>query len=308
MTAPSSKRSAWRCSRWAWLSSFPAPWETARRPLLRPSALKQLSVEELMDIEVTSVSKRPEKLADAASAIQVITGDDIASSGATSIPEALRLASNLEVAQIDSRQWAITARGFNNVFADKMLVLIDGRSVYTPLYAGVYWDVQDTLLEDLDRIEVISGPGATQWGSNAVNGVINITTKSAKDTQGGLLEGGGGTELLGFGGGALRRRAGARRLFPGLREVFRPRRVGDSQRPERGRRLADGPGRVSGGLGQVGGRPPHAAGGPLQRQRHRSPAQATSASTAATCSAAGRARSPKIPTSSFRFTTTAPTG
>src|SRR5213078_2387135 len=99
---------------------------------------------------------------------------------------------------IDSRQWAITARGFNNVFADKMLVLIDGRTVYTPLYAGVYWDVQDTVLPDLDRIEVISGPGATQWGANAVNGVINVTTKHAKDTQGLQVVGGGGTEFRGF--------------------------------------------------------------------------------------------------------------
>lgn len=165
------------------------------RALPAPSVLKNMSMEQLMDIVVTSVAKRPEKLSEAASAIQVITGDDIRRAGATSLPEALRLASNLEVAQIDSRQWAITARGFNNVFADKMLVLIDGRTVYTPLYAGVYWDVQDTMLEDLDRIEVISGPGATQWGANAVNGVINITTKSAKDTQGVLLVGGGGTEL-----------------------------------------------------------------------------------------------------------------
>jgi iron complex outermembrane receptor protein len=157
--------------------------------------LKKMSVDELLDIQVTSVSKRPEKLSEAASAIQVITGDDVRRSGASSLPEALRLASNLEVAQIDSHQWAISARGFNNVFADKMLVLIDGRTVYTPLYAGVYWDVQDTMLEDLDRIEVISGPGATQWGSNAVNGVINVTTKSAKDTQGGLLVTGVGTEL-----------------------------------------------------------------------------------------------------------------
>ena len=148
-----------------------------------------------MDLVVTSVAKRPEKLSEAASAIQVITGDDIRRAGSTSLPEALRLASNLEVAQVDSRQWAISARGFNNVFADKMLVLVDGRTVYTPLYAGVYWDVQDTMLADLDRIEVISGPGATQWGANAVNGVINVTTKSAKDTQGGLLVAGGGTEL-----------------------------------------------------------------------------------------------------------------
>ena len=160
-----------------------------------PNTLKKMSIDELMGLEVTSVSKRPEKLFEAASAIQVLTGEDIQRSGATSIPEALRLAGNLEVAQIDARQWAITARGFNNVFADKMLVLIDGRSVYTPLYAGVYWDVQDTSLADLDRIEVISGPGATQWGANAVNGVINITTKSAKETQGGRVSAGGGTEL-----------------------------------------------------------------------------------------------------------------
>ena len=159
------------------------------------STLKKMSVDELMDLEVTSVSKRPEKLSEVASAIQVITGDDIRRAGATSLPEALRLASNLEVAQVDARQWAISARGFNNVFADKMLVLIDGRTVYTPLYAGVYWDVQDTMLEDVDRIEVISGPGSTQWGANAVNGVINVTTKSAKDTQGGLLVSGAGAEL-----------------------------------------------------------------------------------------------------------------
>jgi iron complex outermembrane receptor protein len=156
---------------------------------------------------VTSVSKRAEKLSETASAIQVITGEDIRRSGASSLPEALRLASNLEVAQVDSRQWAISARGFNSTSANKLLVLIDGRAVYTPLYAGVFWDVQDTMLEDIDRIEVISGPGATLWGANAVNGVINITTRSAKDTQGLLLLGGGGTELRDFGafryGGAL---------------------------------------------------------------------------------------------------------
>ncbi|MBC7366130.1 MAG: TonB-dependent receptor [Undibacterium sp.] len=180
----------------------PAPRAAAQSdPVLPPSStLKKFSMEQLLDVVVTSVSKRPERLLDTASAIQVITADDVRRAGATSIPEALRLASNLQVAQIDSRQWAITSRGFNNLFADKLLVLIDGRSVYTPLYAGVYWDVQDTLLEDLDRIEVISGPGATQWGANAVNGVINITTKSARDTQGGLLLGGGGSELRSSGG------------------------------------------------------------------------------------------------------------
>jgi iron complex outermembrane recepter protein len=160
-----------------------------------PGTLKTLTIDQLLDLDVTSVSRRPERLFTTASAIQVVTGEDVRRSGATSLPEALRLATNLEVAQIDSRQWAITARGFNNVFADKMLVMIDGRSVYTPLYAGVYWDVQDTLLADLDRIEVISGPGGTLWGANAMNGVINITTKSAKDTQGGLIDAGVGGEL-----------------------------------------------------------------------------------------------------------------
>lgn len=179
-----------------WATALPAQ---TRPPLPSPNALKKMSLDELMDIQVTSVSKRPEKLSETASAIQLITDEDIRRSGATSLPEALRLASNLEVAQVDARQWAITARGFNNVFADKMLVLIDGRTVYTPLYAGVYWDVQQTMLTDLDRIEVISGPGATQWGANAVNGVINVTTKSAKDTQGTLVSAGGGTELRGAG-------------------------------------------------------------------------------------------------------------
>ena len=165
-----------------------------------PSELKKFSLDELLNLEVTTVSRRPEKLNEAPSAIQVITGEDIRRSGATSIPEALRLAPNLEVAQVDSRQWAISARGFNNTVANKLLVLIDGRTVYTPLFAGVFWDVQDTLLADIDRIEVISGPGGSLWGANAVNGVINIITRSAAETQGFYLEGGGGTELRGFGG------------------------------------------------------------------------------------------------------------
>lgn len=165
-----------------------------------PAQLKKLSLEDLMNLEVTSVSRRPEPYNRAAAAIQVITSEDIRRSGASSIPEALRLANNLQVAQIDARNWAITARGFNATTANKLLVLIDGRSVYTPLFSGVFWDVQDYLLEDLERIEVISGPGATLYGANAVNGVINIISKSAKDTQGLLLTGGGGTELRGFGG------------------------------------------------------------------------------------------------------------
>ena len=174
---------------------------------LSAEALKSLSIEQLMSVEVTSVSKRPERLAQAASAIQVITREDIRRSGASSLPEALRLATNLQVAQVDARQWAISARGFNGTTANKLLVLIDGRTVYTPLFSGVFWDVQDVLLADIDRIEVISGPGATLWGSNAVNGVINVITSHSKDTPGLLVSGGGGMELRGFGnaryGGAL---------------------------------------------------------------------------------------------------------
>src|SRR2546422_1294895 len=170
-------------------------------------ALKRLSIDQLMNIEVTSVSRRAERLSHAASAIQVITQEDIRRSGASSLPEALRLATNLQVAQVDSRQWAISARGFNSPAANKLLVLIDGRTVYTPLYSGVFWDVQDVDLADIDRIEVISGPGPTLWGANAVNGVINVITRNSGDTQGLLVSGGGGTELRGFGnaryGGAL---------------------------------------------------------------------------------------------------------
>jgi iron complex outermembrane receptor protein len=162
--------------------------------------LKKMSLEELMAIEVSSVSRRPERLSEAASAIQVITREDIRRSGATRLPEALRLAGNLEVTQFDAAQWAISARGFNSPLANKLLVLIDGRSVYSPLFTGVFWDAQDVLLEDIEQIEVISGPGATLWGANAVNGVINITTRKAKDTQGLLLLGAGGTELHGMGG------------------------------------------------------------------------------------------------------------
>ncbi len=167
---------------------------------LNPDELKKLSLEELVNVKVTSVSKSPEKLLEAAAAIQVITSDDILRSGASSIPEALRLADNLDVAQKGSHGWAISARGFNTDSANKLLVLMDGRSVYTPLFSGVFWDVQDYLLQDIDRIEVISGPGGTLWGANAVNGVINVISKSAKDTQGFYMEGGGGSELQDFGG------------------------------------------------------------------------------------------------------------
>lgn len=171
----------------------------AQTDQLPPDEIKKLTLEELMNIEVTSVSKKPEKLSEVASAIQVITQQDIYSSGAKTLPEALRLAPNLQVAQVNSSQWAISTRGFNNVLANKLLVLIDGRSVYTPLYAGVFWDVQNVMLEDVERIEVISGPGGTLWGANAVNGVINIITKKASDTKGLFVEAATGTTLPGSG-------------------------------------------------------------------------------------------------------------
>ena len=151
--------------------------------------LKQLSLEELANLKVSIVSKRPERLADTAAAAFVITADDIRRSGATSIPDLLRIVPGLNVARIDAMEYSVSSRGFPGLFANKLLVLIDGRSIYTPLFAGVFWQVQDTLLEDIERIEVIRGPGAAVWGANAVNGVINIITKSATDTQGGLLSG-----------------------------------------------------------------------------------------------------------------------
>src|SRR5919198_737431 len=145
-----------------------------------------MTVEDLMNMQVTSVSKRTQKVADAAAAIFVITKEDIRRSGATSIPEALRLVPGVQVARIDENKWAISSRGFNGRFDNKLLVLIDGRSVYTPLFSGVYWNAQDVMLEDIERIEVISGPGGTLWGVNAVNGVINVITRSAAQTRGTL--------------------------------------------------------------------------------------------------------------------------
>lgn len=152
-----------------------------------PTDLSRLSIEELANIEISSVSKRPEPLSAAAAAVYVITSEDIRRSGASSIPEILRLAPNLQVARVDASTYAITARGFNGSSSNKLLVLIDGRSVYSTLHSGVFWDAQDTLLEDIERIEVVSGAGGTLWGANAVNGVINILTRKSGDTQGGLL-------------------------------------------------------------------------------------------------------------------------
>ena len=163
--------------------------------------LKNLSLEDFSNLEVvvTSLSRKPQKLIDAA-AVYVISNEDIQRSGATNIPEALRLAPGVEVAQINASTWSITSRGFPGRFAKKLLVLMDGRTIYTPLFSGVYWDMQDTLFEDIDRIEVIRGPATAVWGGNAMNGVINIITKSAQHTQGGLLTTTLGTEVEGQAG------------------------------------------------------------------------------------------------------------
>jgi iron complex outermembrane receptor protein len=183
------------------LRALAGSFESESPPTLgTPQALKKLSLEELMDLEVTSVSKRPEKLSETASAIQVVTGEDIRRSGATSLVEALQLAPNVRVAQLNSYGWVVTTRGFSGLFANKLLVMIDGRTVYTPLFAGVLWDVQNPLLEDIDRIEVVSGPGGTLWGANAVNGVINVVTRSARDTQGLYVGGAAGSQLENWGG------------------------------------------------------------------------------------------------------------
>ena len=160
-----------------------SPAARSEQPL-PPEQLKSLSLEQLGEVQITTVSKQPEEVWQTPAAVFVVTHDDIVRSGATSIPELLRLVPGVEVARSESGSWAVGIRGFNSGFSKDLLVLIDGRSVYTPLFEGVYWDVQDLVFDDIDRIEVIRGPGGTIWGPNAVNGVINIITKKAADTQG----------------------------------------------------------------------------------------------------------------------------
>ncbi|MBN8515812.1 TonB-dependent receptor [Accumulibacter sp.] len=157
-----------------------------------------ISLEDLLRVEVTSASRKSERLHDVAAAVYVISREDIERSGATSIPEALRMAPGVEVARLANNRWAVSVRGFNNRFGNKLLVLMDGRSIYSPLFSGVLWENEDTLLEDIERIEVIRGPGAAMWGANAVNGVINIITRRPRDTQGNLLVAGAGNEERGF--------------------------------------------------------------------------------------------------------------
>jgi iron complex outermembrane receptor protein len=173
-------------------SSVHAPQPVAQS--ITQHDLSQVSLQDLMNIEVTTVSRTEQKMSQAAAAIFVITQEDIQRSGATNIPDLLRMVPGMDVAQINANTWAVSARGFNDQFTNKLLVLIDGRAVYTPQLGGVNWDTQDLPLEDIDRIEVIRGPGATLWGANAVNGVINIVSKKAEATPGVLVSAGGGTQ------------------------------------------------------------------------------------------------------------------
>jgi len=152
-----------------------------------PVDLTELSIEDLMEVEISTVSRKAVRLSEAPAAVHVVSRDDIRRMGVTNIPEALRMVPGLEVGQVDANKWAITARGYNGLFANKLLVQIDGRSLYTPLFSGVFWEMQDVVPEDLDRIEVVRGPGATLWGANAVNGIINVVTRDARDTQGTFL-------------------------------------------------------------------------------------------------------------------------
>jgi iron complex outermembrane receptor protein len=172
---------------------------TSAAPPADRADLTELSLEQLMDVEVTSVLRKPERRSESAAAVYVLTADDMRRAGVLTIPDALRLVPGVQVARIDANKWAIGIRGFASRVSRSVLVLIDGRTVYSPLFAGTYWEVQDTLLEDVERIEVVRGPGGAVWGANAVNGVINIITKSAEHTQGLYVTGGGGNEERGFG-------------------------------------------------------------------------------------------------------------
>ncbi len=194
------------CCAFVACSAFATTGSAADAELLAASQIADLSLEELANIRVTSVTGRPRPAQQLAASIFVITQDDIRRSTAASLPEALRLAPNLQVARLNANQWAISARGFNNTIGNKLLVLIDGRTIYSPLFSGVFWDTHEVVVRDVERIEVISGPGATLWGANAVNGVINVITRSAFDTDGSLVQaeaGEAGHQLTGRQGGRL---------------------------------------------------------------------------------------------------------
>ncbi len=180
----------------ALLALFALSWPVALavQEASESDSLIEMSLEELMNIEVTSVSKKGEKRQNAPAAVTVLTQDDIRRSGVTSLPELLRLVPGIQVARLDAGKWSVTARGFGGRFANKLQVLVDGISIYSPLFSGAYWEAEDILLDDIERVEVIRGPGSTLWGANAVNGVINVITKKATDTLGGRVSALGGTE------------------------------------------------------------------------------------------------------------------
>ncbi len=188
---------------WILLATFVFLCLSTGRPvwaqqIAESTRLKKLTLEQLLEIEVTTASRKPQPFSSAAAAVAVLTSERIRRSGAVTIPDVLRLAAGMHVIRSDGRSWGVSARGLNLNTANKLQVLMDGRILYTPLFGGVFWDVQDYVLQDIDRIEVTRGPGATLWGGNAVNGVVNIQTLSAQDTQGGLIEAGGGNEENAF--------------------------------------------------------------------------------------------------------------
>jgi len=208
------------------------------------NALPELTLSELMDLEVSSAAGKEQRVADTAAAVFVLTREDIHRSGVTTIPDALRMVPGLTVARIDANKWAITSRSFNSRYANKLLVLMDGRSVFNTIYPSTFWDVQDTLLEDIDRIEVIRGPGATLWGANAINGVINIITRDSRLTQGALVTAGGGSEERLFGGVRYGDQLGSQAWWRGYVKYFQR----DEARGINGRDAADGWDMVRGGF------------------------------------------------------------
>ncbi len=194
----------------------------------QPKSFAAPSIEELMNETVTSVSKKEQPRFDSAAAIPVLSSDDIRRSGATTLPDILRLVPGMDVGTVNSREFSVSSRGFNFVFSNKLLVLVDGRAVYTSLFGGVYRDLQQTMMEDVDRIEVIKGPGATIWGANAANGVINVVTRSAKDTQGGLPYAGDGAVYQAMGGMRYGGRLGENTYY----RVFASYQANDDPHPE----------------------------------------------------------------------------
>ncbi len=215
-------------------------------------SLGDLTIEQLMNEPVTTVSKREQRLGDTAAAVTVLSGDDLRRSGMTTIADSLRLVPGVQVAALDSGSWAVSARGFNNQFANKLQVMLDGRTVYLPLFSGVLWDAQQAFLDDVDRIEIIRGPGATVWGANAVNGVINVVSKSARDTQGGLVYAGGGNVNLALGGARYGQQIGESTFY----RVYGSYQLQDDYRLSNGRAADDG-----WDLGKLGFRLDHYAKG-----------------------------------------------